>query len=217
MKSLFCLFKGRHPLPKNKGELFQSFDFNTFKGVPTSYYAMALNSLSQHKTVNILVTGMTPALTQFLSDAVRIQKGDVILWHFNSNTKQYETQLFSSFCRRRVGTECRETGEELTDLGMKTRWEVARLLQEEDKKGQFGLVDFSSIYGSYYLKDLFNLDGTDKIDGQQKIYKYQAMVRTKDGEQRPETMYAPSMQIAKSQIPFDPEFDYEVQWVSFVQ
>ena len=86
----FCLFEGRHELPTNKGAIFSSFDFGTMRGEKTMNYDLLLKNGGQ-----LYVTGLTPALTQFLSDFTnQSNKPTLVLLHFNNSTKQYVPQFF---------------------------------------------------------------------------------------------------------------------------
>jgi hypothetical protein len=60
----FCLFEGRHELPTNEGAICTSFDFTTKKVVKSSLWLKAVNEFN----CKLLVTGLTPALTEFISD-----------------------------------------------------------------------------------------------------------------------------------------------------
>lgn len=93
---VFSLFEGRHKLPDNEGALCSGFDFETFQAIPTDCWGRALQTLSEGNDVKIYVTGLTPALTQFLSHVQRYmwKAGDVILLHFNSQTGEYVEQVF---------------------------------------------------------------------------------------------------------------------------
>jgi hypothetical protein len=90
----YCLFEGRHELPENEGALFLEFDFETFRGIKTNNYFEALKEIARGQQVTVLVTGLTPALTEFISDAihVNVNQGSLILLHYNSEKKKYQPQ-----------------------------------------------------------------------------------------------------------------------------
>lgn len=100
----YCLFQGRHQLPPNEGALFASFDFSTFTGVKTPLYKAALEDLRKGLEVLVYVTGLTPALTEFLSDASlaiakNIHAKLILAHHDNSRLHldieaQYRRQIF---------------------------------------------------------------------------------------------------------------------------
>jgi hypothetical protein len=89
----YSLFSGRHELPENEGALFNSFDFVSFKGNKTELYNKAKEELRNEKEVSLIVTGLTPALTEFLSETKNL-KGKLFLLHFNAETKTYVSVLF---------------------------------------------------------------------------------------------------------------------------
>ena len=98
----FCLFEGRHELPTNEGAICSSFDFTTKQVVKSSLWKEAVNEPS----CKLLVTGLTPALTEFISewcDKHTYNRGDVyaqqdscwatlILLHFDSQSGEYWEQ-----------------------------------------------------------------------------------------------------------------------------
>ena len=99
----YCLFEGRHELPKNEGAICTSFDFATKKVVKSSLWLEAVNEFH----CKIIVTGLTPALTEFISDWCNqwtYNRGDVyaqqdalgfaklILLHFDSQSGEYWEQ-----------------------------------------------------------------------------------------------------------------------------
>lgn len=60
----YALFEGRHQLPENEGAICQSFDFVSKSVVKTELWDKAIDD----KECMLLVTGLTPALTQFISE-----------------------------------------------------------------------------------------------------------------------------------------------------
>jgi len=60
---IYSLFSGRHELLANEGLIFSGFDFNSFKVIKTDLYDEQLNNGGY-----LLVTGLTPALIEFLLD-----------------------------------------------------------------------------------------------------------------------------------------------------
>lgn len=89
----YCLFSGRHELPENEGPLFLDFDFQKFQPLASEKYFEALEELEKGNSVAVFVTGLTPALTHFLSE-VRELRGRVVLLHYNSQKKEYVKQIF---------------------------------------------------------------------------------------------------------------------------
>lgn len=65
----FSLFEGRHELPANEGALCSAFDFESFSAVKTDLWSAALESLKKGQDITLYVTGLTPALTEFLGEA----------------------------------------------------------------------------------------------------------------------------------------------------
>ncbi len=99
MEIKYSLFKGRHELPKNKGALFSDFNFKSFEGVKTENYHIALLELIQGNEVILYVTGLTPALTEFLKDAFKfygVGFGSLVLMHYNSESGKYIKQIIIS-------------------------------------------------------------------------------------------------------------------------
>lgn len=91
--NVYSLFDNRHTLPDNSGSLFSDFDFKTFKGVKTELYYEALKKLQNGETIYIYVTGLTPAITEFLFDAIRIvDKPKIVLLHYNKEINEYIPQ-----------------------------------------------------------------------------------------------------------------------------
>lgn len=100
-KRTFCLFEGRHPLPENEGALCSDFDFAEFSPVKSPLWDEALKEIAEGDPIQIIVTGLTPALTTFLKDVASIDDGALIsnsgyltLLHYNSQTGEYVAQTF---------------------------------------------------------------------------------------------------------------------------
>jgi hypothetical protein len=89
----YCLFSGRHKLPENQGPLFLEFDFKEFRGVKTSQYFDAIQKIGSGEIVEVIVTGLTPALTEFIADMITFNKeGSLNLLHYTSQTESYNRQ-----------------------------------------------------------------------------------------------------------------------------
>lgn len=91
----YSLFEGRHKLPDNEGALFSDFNFVSFEGVKTEKYHLALLNLVKGIKVVLYVTGLTPALTEFIKDAFDNKAegyGSLVLMHYNSKTEKYIKQ-----------------------------------------------------------------------------------------------------------------------------
>lgn len=95
----YCLFEGRHELPQNEGAICTSFDFTTNTVVKSELWNQALENMGPNP-VKIYVTGLTPGITQFISEAICYQvkhygeylHGWIILLHYNSSTGEYWEQ-----------------------------------------------------------------------------------------------------------------------------
>jgi hypothetical protein len=89
----YCLFEGRHELPSNLGPICSSFDFEAKEPVRTELWDEAT---THDGTVKLYVTGLTPALTQFLSDRVAdsswMANARTFLYHYDSATGEYWEQ-----------------------------------------------------------------------------------------------------------------------------
>ena len=100
----YCLFAGRHELPQNIGAICTDFDFSTMQTVQSDLWEQSLQDIIDGKNVEILVTGITPALTEYLSAVLSIRNaannygidllGTLSLLHFNNATKEYVPQKF---------------------------------------------------------------------------------------------------------------------------
>ena len=91
-KYTYCLFEGRHELPDNRGAIIKEFDFNWFENI---YNVEKLNEIKDvlrdgKKRVFIIVTGLTPALTNLLHELEYNKM--VTLVHYNSQKKYYIEQ-----------------------------------------------------------------------------------------------------------------------------
>jgi hypothetical protein len=86
--STYCLFQGRHELPENNGAICSDFDFKSFEVVKSPLWDEALSEISEGKEVSILVTGLTPALVQFLNEC----EGEVTLLHYDNSIRGYHKQ-----------------------------------------------------------------------------------------------------------------------------
>ena len=100
----FCLFEGRHELPTNEGAICTSFDFATKKVVKSDLWQEAIKEID----CKIIVTGLTPALTEFISEWSNnwtYNRGDMfaqqdfyggfanlVLLHFDSQSGEYWEQ-----------------------------------------------------------------------------------------------------------------------------
>lgn len=108
---IVCLFD-RHELPENLGPICSDFSFNTFKSVRNELWKRCIEFLS-HGTVKLIVTGLTPALCEFLAEACAQEAqghamyqssfdtgyeceeptGSLILLHYDSVKKDYWEQV----------------------------------------------------------------------------------------------------------------------------
>jgi hypothetical protein len=112
MKNTFVLFTARHDVPNNSGALCELFDFTTFKAIKTANWQIALELIKADKSVAIIVTGLTPALTEFISDCYQAAlyttrdaaiggqwygdatfQGHLSLLHYNKDTMSYVKQV----------------------------------------------------------------------------------------------------------------------------
>lgn len=112
-KKTACLFKGRHPIPENPDPVYIDWDFKSnspkvffpppiIEGHPDcldskrqSLEVELLKCLEEGGEVRLYVTGLTPALTYFLSRAIFSAsegKGNLCLLHYNSETGSYWEQ-----------------------------------------------------------------------------------------------------------------------------
>lgn len=104
MTQTFALFLDRHELPENLGAICEGFDFETFQVKKSPLWQKAVLC----EDCEIYTTGLTPALTQFISEWVKqnlhigqseysgetyVQENRLCLLHYNSKTKEYVRQV----------------------------------------------------------------------------------------------------------------------------
>ncbi len=82
----YVLFSARHEVPINLGHLCDNFDFSKFEVIKSEFWQKAIND----SEIELIVTGLTPALTQFISE--KIGNGSLILLHFNKESNNYISQ-----------------------------------------------------------------------------------------------------------------------------
>lgn len=120
MEKIFVLFTARHDVPINEGALCESFDFTVFEAIKTANWQIALNSMRNGSTIKVIVTGLTPTITEFITNAIKWcsystcdaweaeyvsqalepkavncpvkYNGHLILMHFNKDTSSYVEQ-----------------------------------------------------------------------------------------------------------------------------
>lgn len=94
----YCLFEARHELPDNNGALCYRFNFDTKQTEKTKYWYQSIQELIKpNNIVYIYVTGLTPALTEYLSCVFSYlcdfgSYGELILLHYDKETKTYWKQ-----------------------------------------------------------------------------------------------------------------------------
>lgn len=86
----YSLFDGRHPLPDNLGAIAQQFDFVNKQVSKSDLWDQAVQD--SRLGVFLYVTGLTPALIQFLNDVKSVQ-GNVVLLHYDNASGSYWQQL----------------------------------------------------------------------------------------------------------------------------
>ena len=92
MDKIYCLFEARHQLPSNEGALCQDFDWSSLSTLRTNFWYEATALLAEGQTIRVIVTGLTPALTEFISDC-RCKKGQLILLHYDREADCYREQI----------------------------------------------------------------------------------------------------------------------------
>ena len=99
----YCLFEGRHDLPTNRGPICSEFDWLNNCVIRTPLWDELLENGGK-----LIVTGLTPALTEFLIEwrsnidwlLVGVHENDykptpqLTLLHYNSSSKSYFEQQF---------------------------------------------------------------------------------------------------------------------------
>jgi len=95
----YSLFEGRHELPENQGAICTSFDFTTNKVVKSPLWDEAIEACRRGENVELYVTGLTPALTQFIGHSWSAYHNmwadggiNLTLLHYNSQTGEYWKQ-----------------------------------------------------------------------------------------------------------------------------
>jgi hypothetical protein len=88
----FALFEGRHELPLNRGAIFGPTD-NPLNAAMSEAGELALGLFAIGQAIRVLVTGATPALTQFVGHCIRAQMagamGSLVLLHFDRAAGEY--------------------------------------------------------------------------------------------------------------------------------
>ena len=101
------LYSGRHEIPGDPDPIYRDFKFRNFKPIPADspvegfedMVDYLLNQLNTQEKIYlyIYVTGLTPALTDFLSKALPKANANrnhkIILLHYNRKRKEYEEQV----------------------------------------------------------------------------------------------------------------------------
>jgi len=109
MTKTYVLFAAQHEVPQNDGALCSDFDFVNFSVVKTENWEAALKFLHKSDSeVKIIVTGLTPALTEFITAAVKkcnygevvdtnycdvYQLGRLVLLHWDKSNNDYREQV----------------------------------------------------------------------------------------------------------------------------
>jgi hypothetical protein len=91
----FPLFEGRHDIKlASLGEpIFKEFDFSTSKAIYNNSMREKLEEAMYNQGhVHVVVTGLTPALLQFIQD---LHWGTFILWHYDREKDSYWGQIIS--------------------------------------------------------------------------------------------------------------------------
>ena len=93
----YSLFAARHEMPENSGPLFEYYDFNRFSGEKNAgCWFGALEEITKTGgCVLLYVTGLTPALTEFLAAVASEDRGGTLcLMHWDKEASQYRPQVF---------------------------------------------------------------------------------------------------------------------------
>jgi hypothetical protein len=91
----YCLFEGRHEVPTNEGAIYEAFDFTAKAGIATQHWTDAIQHLANGGIVHLYVTGLTPALTEFLSYVKEnFIAVDLVLLHHDRESNGYWSQAF---------------------------------------------------------------------------------------------------------------------------
>ena len=121
-----ALFEGRHELPANEGAICSFFDFDSFRAIRTPLWEKCLETLRNGGEVKLYVTGLTPALSEFLKEVMKIATsyyiqfesayydpnepepdplGRLVLLQYNKEKNEYEEQIFLESHSPRVKEE----------------------------------------------------------------------------------------------------------------
>lgn len=90
----YCLFEGRHPIPGNPLPLYEDFDFEEYFPITSKNFFKMFEELEdEYTSVEVYVTGLTPALTDLIFSMVRSKVLDrLTLLHYNRETNTYFRQ-----------------------------------------------------------------------------------------------------------------------------
>lgn len=79
-------------MPENEGGLCEGFSFEDYLAVKNeAHWEASRSALAEGGCVTVYVTGLTAALTQFISEMPR--SGTLLLWHWDTKGKVYRPQV----------------------------------------------------------------------------------------------------------------------------
>lgn len=91
---VLALFAGRHELPAHDYVIYSSFDFERKRAIETPEFGefVMKATMADFADVRVIVTGLTPALIQFLKTYKN--HSSITLLHYDIVSKEYWEQKF---------------------------------------------------------------------------------------------------------------------------
>lgn len=91
---MLALFAGRHELPAHDYVIYSSFDFERKRAIETPEFGefVMKATMADFADVRVIVTGLTPALIQFLKTYKN--HSSITLLHYDIVSKEYWEQKF---------------------------------------------------------------------------------------------------------------------------
>lgn len=91
---VFALFEGRHELPANSGALYSNSTTGPQGLVRNeNCFKEALTALEAGNPVQVICTGLTAALCDFIAEAIKVKNSTLIVLHHDRETNTYWSQL----------------------------------------------------------------------------------------------------------------------------
>jgi hypothetical protein len=103
----YVLLDSRHEsVPVNRGPICEAYDFMNWRVIRTDLWSESLSAIYSREDVELIVTGLTQALTEYLQAYTQMVithmylKGDIYGWgkltllHYDKDSKLYIPRVF---------------------------------------------------------------------------------------------------------------------------